>query len=314
MLSFYRHIWSTTGRQQAILVVLAIVISLLAMVPLEFQRNIINGLAGRDTVANLALFCGGYLAVSLCVSALKWVLNLRSNALGEDCVRKIRDDLFDNRIGVARSGDSVNPKQGKAGTLLTMISSEAEKVGRFTGEAFSGPLVEAGTLISVLGYMLFTEPALGLIVLLLAIPQVLLVPMVQKKINLLTTERVKTLRQANDMVVESLREGDSEAPQVKPFFATVMNLQLGVYRLKFGSRALINAANSFAVTTILFAGGWMVLEGKTEIGIVVAFLSGFDKIVDPSRQLIAFFRSVSSIRVQFELITEAMARPQPVTG
>ena len=188
-----------------------------------------------------------------------------------------------------------------------MISSEAEKVGRFTGEAFSGPLVEAGTLISVLGYMLFTEPALGSIVLLLAIPQVLLVPLVQKKINLLTTERVKTLRRANDMVVESLREGEGEAPQVKPFFATVMNLQLGVYRLKFGTRALINGANSFAVTTILFAGGWMVLQGKTEIGIVVAFLSGFDKIVDPSRQLVAFFRSMSSIRVQFELITEAMA-------
>jgi ABC-type bacteriocin/lantibiotic exporter with double-glycine peptidase domain len=131
--------------------------------------------------------------------------------------------------------------------------------------------------------------------------------MVQKKINQLTTERVKTLRQANDMVVGSLREGNEGRPQVKPFFATVMNLQLGVYRLKFGSRALINGFNSLAVATILFAGGWMVLQGKTEIGIVVAFLSGFDKIVDPSRQLIAFFRSVSSIKVQFELITEAMA-------
>jgi ABC-type multidrug transport system fused ATPase/permease subunit len=307
MLRFYRHIWSTTGRQQAILVALAIVISLLAMAPLEFQRNIINGLAGHDTVANLALFCGGYLAVSLCVSALKWILNLRSNALGEDCVRRIREDLFDNRTAIAAGGDAPQPQQKKAGTLLTMISSEAEKVGRFTGEALSGPLVEAGTLVSVLGYMLATEPALGLVVLLLAIPQVILVPLVQKKINLLTTERVKTLRQANDMVVESLRdEGGERTPPVNSVFATVMNLQLGIYRLKFGSRALINAANSFAVTTILFAGGWMVLEGKTEIGIVVAFLSGFDKIVDPSRQLIAFFRSVSSIRVQYELITEAM--------
>jgi len=306
MLHFYRHIWSTTGRQQILLVALAVVISLLAMAPLEFQRHIINGLAGRDTVTNLALFCGGYLAVSLCVSVLKWVLNLRSNALGEDCVRGIRADLFDNRIAIARSGGA-DPQQGKAGTLLTMISSEAEKVGRFTGEAFSGPLVEAGTLLSVLGYMLFTEPALGLIVLVLAIPQVILVPMVQKKINQLTTERVKTLRQANDMVVESLREGEDGTLQVKPFFARVMDLQIGVYRLKFGSRALINGANSLAVATILFAGGWMVLEGKTEIGIVVAFLSGFDKIVDPSRQLIAFFRSVSSIRVQYELITEAMA-------
>jgi len=143
----------------------------------------------------------------------------------------------------------------------------------------------------------------------LAIPQVFLVPWVQKKINLLVTERVRTLRQANDRVVASLRDDTAEeVDEVKPVFLRVMNLQLGSYRLKFGSRAIINGINSAAVAIILLAGGWMVLDGRTEIGIVVAFLSGFDKIVDPSRQLIAFFRSVSSVCVQHELISEALGK------
>lgn len=312
MLAFYRHIWATTGRQQILLVALAVVISLLAMAPLEFQRHIINGLAGKDTLTNLALLCGGYLAVSVLVTILKWILNLRSSTLGENTVRRLREDLFDNRAHIAMAPAEAGRKDDKTGTLLTMISAEAEKVGRFTGEAFSAPLVEAGTLLSVLGYMLFTEPALGLVVVALAIPQTFLVPWVQKKINRLVTERVRTLRQANDLVVGSLHDdGAAAAGAVKPVFARVMDLQLGNYRLKFGSRAIINGINSAAVAVILLAGGWMVLDGRTEIGIVVAFLSGFDKIVDPSRQLIAFFRSVNSVCVQHELIAEALGSRAP---
>jgi streptogramin lyase len=38
--------------------------------------------------------------------------------------------------------------------------------------SISTPTVQAGTLLSVLGYMLYTEPLLGLVVLLIAVPQV----------------------------------------------------------------------------------------------------------------------------------------------
>ena len=38
-------------------------------------------------------------------------------------------------------------------------------------------VVQAGTLLSVLSYMLYTEPLLGLVVLFIAVPQVLIVPL-----------------------------------------------------------------------------------------------------------------------------------------
>jgi ABC-type bacteriocin/lantibiotic exporter with double-glycine peptidase domain len=57
-----------------------------------------------------------------------------------------------------------------------------------------------------------------------------------------------------------------------------------------------------AVFVLLFAGGIMVLNGKTEIGIVVAFSSGLDRVVEPWREMIAFVRSTSSARIQFDLI------------
>jgi hypothetical protein len=64
-----------------------------------------------------------------------------------------------------------------------MIATEAEAAGKFVGDCISTPTVQAGTLLSVLGYMLYTEPLLGLVVLFIAAPQVFAVPMTQRRIN-----------------------------------------------------------------------------------------------------------------------------------
>jgi hypothetical protein len=74
-------------------------------------------------------------------------------------------------------------------TFVAMIATEAEAVGKFVGDCISTPTVQAGTLLSVLGYMLYTEPLLGLVVLLIALPQVLIVAMIQRRINTLVRER-----------------------------------------------------------------------------------------------------------------------------
>ena len=49
-------------------------------------------------------------------------------------------------------------------------------------------------------------------------------------------------------------------------------------------------------------------NGKTEIGIVivVAFISGLDRVLEPWREMIALVRSTSAARVQFGLIEGAL--------
>jgi ABC-type bacteriocin/lantibiotic exporter with double-glycine peptidase domain len=71
---------------------------------------------------------------------------------------------------------------------------------------------------------------------------------------------------------------------------------------------MISALQSMAVFVLLFAGGMMVLNGKTAIGIVVAFISGLERILEPCREMIAFVRSTSAARVQFDLIRALWAR------
>lgn len=50
------------------------------------------------------------------------------------------------------------------------------------------------------------------------------------------------------------------------------------------------------------------VRGETEIGIVVAFISGLDRVLDPWRELIAFVRSTSAAKVQSDLIESTLGR------
>ena len=52
--------------------------------------------------------------------------------------------------------------------------------------------------------------------------------------------------------------------------------------------------------------GWMVLEGRTDVGTVVAATIGLGRIQGPTAFLIAFYRQVSANRIKFELLREVL--------
>ena len=313
MRELYAYVWRSSASQQIVLIILAIIAAVLATAPLELQRHIINTLAGHEKVENLAWLCGGYLIAALSIGGLKYIVNIRSAGLGEYMIRSLRE-------AVLRSvSPSINPeatpdetKRDKSGALVTTISSQAEAVGKFVGDCISTPIVQAGTLLSVLTYMLYTEPRLGVVVLLIAVPQLLVVPMTQRHLNVYVRERAHTLVRAGDLMVDpALRSGSSAGALVSEIgkaFETIYLARLHVFKLKFGVKFLISALQSLAVFVLLFAGGVLVLNGKTEIGIVVAFISGLDRVLEPWREMIAFVRSTSAARVQYDLIESTLGK------
>jgi ABC-type multidrug transport system fused ATPase/permease subunit len=312
MREFYAYVWRSSASQQIVLIVLAVMAALLAMAPLELQRHIINTLAGHELLENLVWLCGAYLIAALSISGLKYAVNIKSAGLGEFMIRSLRQDIFNSSSPLRSDATPGEATRDKAGTFVAMIATEAEAVGKFVGDCISTPVIQAGTLLSVLGYMLYTEPLLGLVVLLIAVPQVLIVPMVQRRINTLVRERTRTVRRAGDLIVDNMQGSGESAgsvgSEIGSAFDTIYGVRLRVFKLKFGLKFLVGAMQSVGVFTLLFAGGIMVLNGKTEIGIVVAFISGLDRVLDPWRELIAFVRSTSAAKVQFDLIEGTLGR------
>jgi ABC-type multidrug transport system fused ATPase/permease subunit len=287
--------------------------AVLAAAPLELQRHIINTLAGHEKPERLAWLCGGYLIVALGIGGLKYAVNIKSSGLGESTIQSLREEIFSSSGPPASRAENLGETAtDKSGTVVTMISAEAEAVGKFVGDCISTPIIQAGTLLSVLSYMLYTEPLLGLVVLGIAVPQVVIVPLVQRRINVQVRERARTLRHAGDLIVENMRDSRgaviSFPGEIDKSFETIHDVRLHVFRLKFGLKFLVSALQSLSVFVLLFAGGILVLNGRTEIGIVVAFISGLDRVLDPWRELIAFLRSTSTAKVQFDLIEGTLGR------
>ena len=311
MRELYAYVWRASASQQIFLIVLAIIAALLATAPLELQRHIINTLAGHEKFERLGWLCGGYLIAALCIGGLKYLVNIKSSGLGESMIRSLREEAL--RSASPSIDPAVTPgetRKDKSGALVTTIASQTEVVGKFVGDCISTPIVQAGTLLSVLSYMLYTEPRLGAVVLFIAIPQLFVVPMIQRRLNVHVRERAHTLVRAGDLMVDpALRRGSSAGSlvsEISKAFEIIYFARLHIFKLKFGLKFVISALQSMAVFVLLFFGGIMVLNGKTEIGIVVAFISGLDRVLEPWREMIAFARSTSSARIQFDLIESTL--------
>ena len=298
MFRLYTAIWRASAGRQIVLIILSLAIAALAAAPLEFQRDIINHLTAKEIeVDHLLLLGAGMLGVILLSLALKWVLGFRAGTLGEDLIRMIRQRLLVRAIDVDKSGGDI-----RKGTMTTAISAEAEELGKFAGGAFSDPVVQIGTLISVIGYISSTQPGLGLIAFSMIVPQIAIVLISQRKVNIFVAERVRILRSSTDEM--TIGDIQTVSQEVLAKFDEIFETRRRMFIWKLSAKFLLSVINGAGTVGILMLGGWLVLQGKTDVGTVVAATSGLSRIQGPTSFLIAFYRQVSANRIKYDLMLE----------
>ena len=72
----------------------------------------------------------------------------------------------------------------------------------------------------------------------------------------------------------------------------------------------MNLLHNFSKAVVLGVGGWYVINGQTEVGIVVAFISGLNNINDPWGDLVNWFQDMMVNNARYEIYVEAMRRFQ----
>ncbi len=304
MFQLYRAIWRASAGRQVILIVLSIAIAGLAAVPLEFQRDIVNHLTSDDVSTERLIYLGaGMMSVILLSLALKWLLGYRAGTLGEDIIRMIRQRLLVRSADLNETGETL-----RTGTMTTAISAEAEELGKFAGGAFSDPVVQIGTLISVIGYISSTQPGLGMIAFSMIVPQIIIVLVSQRKVNVFVAERVRILRSSTDRL--TTEDIDAVARDIEAQFDEIYSTRRKMFIWKLSAKFLLSVINGAGTVGVLMLGGWLVLQGKTDVGTVVAATSGLGRIQGPTSFLIAFYRQVSANRIKYELMLELFG-PNP---
>ena len=306
MADLYRVIWRLTGVHQILLIALSLLVAGLAVVPLKFQQLVVNNLVYDGDVRWLAWLCAGFLASILLSAALKFVLGLQLSIVGERVVLLIRERLYANHGADAQDGANQATSRG---TLVTMLAVEAEVVGSFAGSAISSPLVQLGTLMSVIGFIAISQPWLGLLALAVVAPQAVIVLGVQRRINEQVRARAQSLRDASDRISSNDRAhvDDEVAADFRRIFAS----RRSIFVLKLSSKFALAAISALGKVGILFLGGWLVLKGRSDVGTVVASLAGLLRIEGPWRDLVSFFRTASTARVKYEMLAHAIGLREP---
>jgi ABC-type multidrug transport system fused ATPase/permease subunit len=304
----YRYVWKTSARAQVILSVLAVVLFLLELVPLELQRRIVNAAVDGQAYRVVGLLCAVYVLVTLVQGGLKLALNVYRGSVSEAASRRLR--LEPNLTSIARSEKAKGPED--EGVAISIIVSEVEAVGGFVGISFSEPVLNGGILLSVFGYMLFMQPWIALIALALFIPQVFFIPVLQGAINRRTEARIKTLRALTVDIVDKAPGKDGAREETyRRRVGDVYRLNMQIFRRKFGMTFLMNLLHHLGTVGILAVGGWLLIRGQTEVGTVVAFISGLNRTNEPWGDLVTYFRDLTNTGVKYQLIAGVLDRPSP---
>lgn len=295
--SLYRYVVEVSGRQQVRLGLLTLAVFPLGLVPLELQRRIVNYAVAHSTIELLLAYGGLYLAVLLLQGGLKYLRDIYMYRIAEGVTLLLRRKI-------------VNPDSGTAsvdeGTRQSILSSESEKVGGFVAESISLPLLQLGTVLSIAAYMLAIEPLIAVVAIAFLIPSVVIVGWAQPVLNGLSRSKITVVRALGEAV---LRDGRRDADQpVEPdsLVKRIYDLRLRFATLKIATKSLNQLINGLGLLSILLVGGWLAIDGRTEIGIIVAFMSGYERMTNPVRDLLGFYRRLSMMRVQYRLVAEAL--------
>jgi ABC-type bacteriocin/lantibiotic exporter with double-glycine peptidase domain len=298
-----RYVWQEGRWQQIRLCALAALVFPLTMAPLELQRRIVDRAIGDSDLRLLVLLGSVYFAVVLLQGGLKYLLRFYRGVISERAIRRLRQRLQAARAG--RGAEDEGEGDGR-GRTVSIVTAEVERVGGFFGEALSEPVLQLGIFVSILGYMLVVEPMIALVSLVFFVPQLIFVPLLQRLVNRRARRKVELVREVGELIVETPAARNSD---YEDRLQRIYRVRLQYYALKFLIKFLNNLLTHLAPLAVLMVGGWLVIQGDTTVGVVVAFITGFMRLADPSRELLAYYRLAAETSVQYRLIARWLSAP-----
>ena len=282
---------------------LAILLFVLNTAPLEMQRRILNAATLDRDVALVALLAAAYAAIVLLEGFLKLTMNVYGGWISEKAVRVLR-------LAASALVESLpqRPSAGVRGVEIAMILSEPEAIGGFVGIAISELVLQTGILLSVFGYMFFVQPLLAFVCLGIFAPQLVFVPLMQRTINRRVQARIMMLRQVSVGVLQAGTLEAEKALRQKERFAEIFEVNLGILKLKFSMKFLMNLTHNLGKVIVLCIGGWYVIRGETDVGTVVAFVSGLSNVRDPWGDLVNWYQDMTLTSAKYRTFVAAMRR------
>ena len=303
--------WVFSGHLKLkIILLLTILVTVFTRVfPLEMQKRIVNQAINLKAIDLLLLYCGLYLAAVLINSALKYLISVLQTIIGQRAAAGMRKELYHHTLNLPLAFF----RKTQPGMVVQSFATELATAGDFVGMAVAIPVTSVLTLIAFAVYLLWLNPLLAAVSFAVYPLAVLLIPWLQKRSNLENTKRVDASRNLSSKIVEAvsgiheIQANCAYNVENRKFGAIVdellkIRIVWNLYRQ--GIKVITNFFTNFSPFLIFILGGYLAINGRLELGALVAFLSAQEKVFDPWRELIDFYQSYQEASVSYSRTME----------
>ncbi len=321
--SIYKYILLHTKKDQIWLSIIAIASFPMVYVSLDIPKIIVNNALGGGgsfeilgfdltQIEYLLMLSLIFLAMVIINGGMKFIHNVYRGVVGERMLRRFRYTLYTRILRFPLP----HFKNVSSSEIIPMVTAETEPLGGFIGDSFALPVMQGGLLITYLSFIFVQDVWLGLAAIALYPPQMYLIPRLQHKVNLLSKERVQTVRKLADRIGESVTgitdihandTGHFERADISQRLGTIFLIRNEIFRRKFFIKFLNNFLAQLTPFFFFSIGGYLVIQRELSLGALVAVLAGYKEISPPWKELLKFYQITEDVKVKYAQIIEQFA-------
>lgn len=315
--SLFGSVLRYTKKQQALMIVLSLTALPILYLTLELPKQIVNNALDSDRfpisyfgyefdqVTFLMLLSGFYLLAIILIGLNKYALNVFKGFVAERFLRRFRLLVYRQW----RNG----PNSQDQSEIVPILAQEVEPVGGFAADVLTLPILQGGTLATILLFMFIQDPVLGAAALTVLPIQLVLLPKLQRRVNALSRDRIKEVRQLGRHLSDQLHDPDGSAllAPTSASFRELERVRRRIFLLKFFIKALNNFLT--ALTPFLFysLGGYFVIEGRISLGALVAVLAAHKDFSAPLKELFRYYQTLEDTRIRYREIVMFFSKVRP---
>lgn len=319
--SIFGYIWRYSRKQQiTIMLMTASSLPFLYLV-LDLPKYIINdAIDGTafpkkymgfefEQVEYLMLLCAALLVLLVINALFSMSINTYKGVSSERLIRRLRYQLYENILRFPpRHFQKVTPPE-----LSSMITAEVEPLGNFISDSFSMPMVQGGTMLTILFFMVVEDPLLGLVAISMVPVQAWLIPKLQFKVTALGRRRIIKARKLAGWVGESvLGVSDIHTNDASTYMQASISKKLGrifairheLYQKKFFMKALNVFLSQLTPLFFYSIGGILTIKGDLSLGALVAVLAAYNRFTTPWKELLKYYQTLNDVRIKYEQLVE----------
>ena len=260
-------------RDQVLVSGVALMIALISVAPIFLQQRIINDAVEGKALPMLIWLCGLYFGVIIIRLGLKYLLGIYQTWIAQSVIKAERDRLSAHFAAKEETAiQKMNDEENSTGVgkAVAVISKEIDTIGTFVGSGLSDLVADGCKLLFAIGYMLWVDPRIAFLASAFILPQLIIVPLMQRSLNKLIRQRTDQLRDLSEDVTE-LRDDEAElSGDYLDKLDDIFDNRMKAAAIKFGIKMIVNFLNALAPLSVLLFGGYLFIQGETTLGTMVA--------------------------------------------